>query len=168
MVRLPVIWPFLPEVKSPLAETGPLTAVFFGSLGKLPPLFWQAYTAVALADAVTVSVWLSPSPAILKLTARFPAASGPLALALMKCGDAATATAAKATVASSAARAAVVMRSECFIGVPLCGAHRVQQCGVRPKDLLTSLRANSETPPKPTSTLNCAWLGKEVRPNRVT
>jgi hypothetical protein len=80
-VRLPVIDPFLPEVNSPEALTGPDTVCFFGSLGKLPPLFWQAYTAVAFAVAVTVVVTVSPRPAILKLTIRLPLLSGPVALA---------------------------------------------------------------------------------------
>jgi hypothetical protein len=95
----------LPEVKLPDALTGPETVVFLGSEGKLPPLFWQAYTAVASAVAVIVSVWLSPSPAILKLTARFPEASGPVAEELMKCGEAATATAANASAATANADA---------------------------------------------------------------
>src|SRR5574341_1203885 len=53
--------------------------------------FQQAYRAVALPEAVTVVVTVSPRPAILKLTARLPALSGPAARALTKCGAAANA-----------------------------------------------------------------------------
>ncbi len=90
-VRLPVICPFLPEVNSPDADTGPETSCFFGSDGKLPPLLRQAYSAVAPALAVTVVVTVSPSPAILKVTVRVPSAFGPVASALTKCGAAANA-----------------------------------------------------------------------------
>src|SRR5262245_47303029 len=83
-VRLPTTWPFLPEVKSPEALTGPETTCFLGSDGKLPPPLRQAYSAVASAAAVTVVVTVSPSPAILKLTTRLPTASGPEAEALRK------------------------------------------------------------------------------------
>lgn len=41
-VRLPVIWPFLPEVNSPEPLTGPETSSFLGSAAKLPPSLRQA------------------------------------------------------------------------------------------------------------------------------
>jgi hypothetical protein len=47
-----VIDPFLPELKLPVAPTGPLTLVLFEALGFLPPLFTQTYVAVALALAL--------------------------------------------------------------------------------------------------------------------
>jgi hypothetical protein len=93
----------LPEVKSSDADTGPETSCFFGSLGKLPPLFWHANSAVASAVVVIVIVTLSPRPAILKSTASWPAASGPDALALVKCGLSAKAGPADRPTAATAA-----------------------------------------------------------------
>ncbi|MGH8515389.1 MAG: hypothetical protein ACREV8_15900 [Gammaproteobacteria bacterium] len=46
-----VTWPFLPELKSPSALTGPLTVVLFAALGLRPPRLTQTYVAVASALA---------------------------------------------------------------------------------------------------------------------
>ena len=41
-VSEPVTFPFVPLGNVPLAVTRPVSACFFGSLGKFPPPFWQA------------------------------------------------------------------------------------------------------------------------------
>src|SRR6185312_3578263 len=60
--------------------------------------------------------WLSPSPASLKLTSSWPAVLGPLAEALMKCGLAAYAVPASASMARTAARAMAVRISRLTTG----------------------------------------------------
>jgi hypothetical protein len=109
--RAPVIWPFLPDVKVPvaLAGTGPN---LLAALGQFPPLFKQPSAPLAVAESVIVMVSFAPSPDILKDTVSVPSGGvgPPFALQKMKCGFCASELIAMKLVRASMVMVRVIRR----------------------------------------------------------